>query len=55
MDAKLEGAILKAFKTESMLDVEIAKELFHGRLKVIDKALLGGADPFVLFQNRGVR
>ena len=50
MDVKLEEAILKAFKTEQMLDVEIAKEIFHGRLKAIDKALLGGADPFVLFK-----
>lgn len=53
MDAKLEGAILTAFKTGSMLDVEIAKEIFHGRLKLIDKVLLGGVDPFVLFQNTG--
>ena len=49
LDAKLEGAILKAFKTESMVDVEIAKELFHGRLKLVDKALLGGVDPLALF------
>jgi hypothetical protein len=49
MDVKLEGAILKAFKTGSMVDVEIAKELFHGRLKMIDKVLLGGVDPFALF------
>jgi hypothetical protein len=49
MDATLEKAIMKAFKTESMLDVEIAKEIFHGRLKEIDKSLLGGVDPFALF------
>jgi hypothetical protein len=49
MDAKLESAILKAFKTESMLDVEIAKEIFHDRLKLINKSLLGGVDPFALF------
>jgi hypothetical protein len=52
-DDKLERAIMKAFRTENMLDVEIAKELFHGRLKVMDKALLGGVDPLVLFKNRG--
>jgi hypothetical protein len=38
-----------------MLDVEIAKEMFHSRLKAIDKALLGGADPFVLFKNMSSR
>ena len=52
MDVKLEKAILKAFKTEQMLDVEIAKEIFHSRLKAIDAALLGGADPVMLFKNK---
>jgi hypothetical protein len=53
MDGKLEETILKAFKSEKMLDVEIAKELFHARVKAIDKALLGGIDPFLLFKNTG--
>jgi hypothetical protein len=52
-DDKLERAIMKAFKTANMLDVEIAKELFHSRLKVMDKALLRGVDPLVLFKNTG--
>ena len=55
MDAELERAIMKAFRTENMLDVEIAKELFHSRLKAIDRALLGGIDPLVLFSNSGCR
>lgn len=55
MDVKFEEAILKAFKTEQMLDVEIAKEIFHSRLKAIDKAELGGADPFMLFKNMSSR
>ena len=55
MDVKLEEAILKAFKTEQMLDVEIAKEIFHGRLKALDRTVLGGADPFVLFKNKNGR
>jgi hypothetical protein len=55
MDGKLEKAILKAFRTEEMLDVEIAKEIFHGRLKSMDKAVLGGVDPVLLFRNIGCR
>ncbi len=55
LDARLEEAIMKAFRTERMLDVEIAKELFHSRLKDMDRALLGGIDPLVLFQNTGSR
>ncbi len=51
MDGKLELAIMTAFKTETMLDVEIAKELFHVRLKAIGKDRLGGVDPETLFNN----
>jgi len=49
MDGELELAIMKAFRTETMLDVEIAKELFHVRLKAISKDRLGGIDPETLF------
>jgi len=55
MDGKLELAIMKAFRTETMLDVEIAKELFHGRLKAIGRDRLGGFDPEALFKNIGCR
>jgi hypothetical protein len=55
MDGKLELAIMKAFRTEKMLDVEIAKELFHVRLKVIGRDRLGGVDPETLFANIGCR
>lgn len=55
MDGKLEAAIMKAFRTEKMLDVEIAKELFHGRLKAMDRTVLGGIDPLLLFKNVGCR
>ena len=55
LDGKLEQAIMKAFRTEQMLDVEIAKELFHGRLKALDREQLGGADPVTLFRNIGCR
>ena len=54
MDGKLELAIMKAFRTETMLDVEIAKELFHGRLKAIGRDRLGGVDPETLFKNTGL-
>jgi len=50
LDGSLEQAIMKAFRTETMLDVEIAKELFHGRLKSVDRDRLGGVDPATLFQ-----
>ena len=49
LDGRLELAIMKAFRTEQMLDVEIAKELFHGRLKSIDPDRLGGVDPATIF------
>ncbi len=49
MDGKLELAIMQAFRTEKMLDVEIAKELFHGRLKEIGRDRLG-IDPVTLFK-----
>jgi hypothetical protein len=55
MDGKLEMAIMKAFRTESMVDVEIAKELFHVRLKAIGRDRLGGVDPETLFRNTGCR
>jgi hypothetical protein len=55
LDGKLELAVMKAFRTEKMLDVEIAKELFHGRLKVIGRDRLGGVDPETLFTNIGCR
>jgi len=55
LDGKLERALMKAFRTERMLDVEIAKELFHGRLKALDRVLLGGADPATLFRGVGCR
>jgi hypothetical protein len=50
LDAPLERALLKAFRTEEMVDVELAKELFHIRLKGVDSALLGGVDPVTLFE-----
>ena len=50
LDAPLERALMKAFRTENMVDVELAKELFHTRLKGIDPALLGGVDPVTLFE-----
>jgi hypothetical protein len=50
LDAPLERALMKAFRTENMVDVELAKELFHTRLKGVDTALLGGTDPFTLFE-----
>jgi hypothetical protein len=53
MDGKLELAIMKAFRTELMLDVELAKELFHGRLKALGSDRLGGIDPATLFKNGG--
>jgi hypothetical protein len=49
MDGKLELAIMTAFRTETMVDVEIAKELFHVRLKAIGRDRLGGVDPVNLF------
>ncbi len=55
MDGKLELAIMKAFRTEKMLDVEFAKELFHGRLRSLGSDRLGGVDPATLFQNVGCR
>ena len=55
MDGTLELAIMKAFRTETMVDVEIAKELFHVRLKVIGRERLGGVDPETLFTNAGCR
>ncbi len=55
MDDKLELAIMKAFRTEKMLDVELAKELFHGRLKALGTDRLGGVDPVTLFVNTGCR
>ncbi len=51
MDDKLELAIMKAFRTEKMLDVELAKELFHGRLKALGSDRLRGVDPATLFTN----
>ncbi len=51
MDDKLELAIMKAFRTEKMLDVELAKELFHGRLKALGSERLGGIDPTTLFMS----
>ena len=50
LDSPLERALLKAFRTEAMVDVELAKELFHSRLKGVDRALLGGVDPVTLFE-----
>ena len=50
LDAPLERALMKAFRTENMIDVELAKELFHTRLKGVDAALLGGTDPVTLFE-----
>jgi hypothetical protein len=50
LDAPLERALLKAFRTEEMVDVELAKELFHTRLKGVDLARLGGVDPVTLFE-----
>ena len=55
MDGTLELAIMKAFRTEKMLDVEIAKELFHVRLKAIGRDRLGGVDPETLFKKIGSR
>jgi hypothetical protein len=55
LDGTLEQAIMKAFRTEQMLDVEIAKELFHDRLKELDRERLGGVDPVMLFRNAGCR
>lgn len=55
LDGKLELAIMKAFRTEQMLDVEIAKEIFHGRLKGLDRDQLQGVDPVTLFRNIGCR
>jgi hypothetical protein len=55
LDGKLERAIMKAFRTEQMLDVEIAKELFHSKLKTLDPEQLGGADPVTMFRNIGCR
>jgi hypothetical protein len=55
MDGRLEKAIMRAFRTENMLDVEIAKEIFHGRLKVIDRSLLGDVDPALIFKSTGCR
>lgn len=55
LDARLEESFMKAFRTEQMLDVEIAKELFHSRLKVMDKTVLGGIDPLFLFKSTGCR
>jgi hypothetical protein len=50
LDAPLERALLKAFRTEEMVDVELAKELFHTRLKGVDSVRLGGVDPVTLFE-----
>ena len=55
MDGTLELAIMKAFRTETMVDVEIAKELFHVRLKAIGRERLGGVDPETLFTNARCR
>ena len=55
MDGTLELAIMKAFRTETMVDVEIAKELFHVRLKAIERERMGGVDPETLFKNAGCR
>ena len=55
LDGKLELAIMKAFRTGEMVDVEIAKELFHGRLKTLGQDRLGGVDPVTLFRNIGCR
>ncbi len=55
LDGKLELAIMKAFRTERMLDVELAKELFHGRLKALGSERLGGVDPATLFKGAGNR
>ncbi len=51
MDGELELAVMKAFRTEKMLDVELAKELFHGRLKALGRDRLGGVDPATLFKS----
>jgi hypothetical protein len=55
LDDRLEMAILKAFRTEGMLDVEIAKELFHSRLKALGRERLGGIDPVMVFRGTGCR
>ena len=55
MDPRLEAAILKAFRTENMVDTEIAKEVFHNRLKRLDQKALGGIDPVLLFKDAGGR
>lgn len=55
MDGKLELAIMRAFRTEKMLDVEIAKEIFHSRLKSFETPLPGGVDPHQLFRGIGKR
>ncbi len=55
MDDKLELAIMKAFRTETMLDVELAKELFHSRLKTLGSDRLEGVDPATLFTGIATR
>jgi hypothetical protein len=55
LEGTLEKAIMRAFRTEKMLDVEIAKEIFHGRLKVMDKSLLGDVDPVLIFKSTDSR
>jgi len=55
LEGKLERAVLKAFGSGKMLDVEIAKEIFHSRVREIDSSRLGGVDPAHIFKGISCR
>ena len=52
LDARLEQAIHKGFATDNMVDIELAKELFHARLRTLPRERLAGWDPNRIFTDK---
>lgn len=53
LDTKLEKAILAGYSTGGMVEIELAKELFHSRIKRLPKEMLQGTDPYSIFSEKG--
>lgn len=52
LDGALEKAIFKGFATDNMVDIELAKEMFHARLRSLPKEKLKGWDPHRVFEDK---
>lgn len=54
LDTRLEEAIARGYETENMVDIELAKELFHARLRRLPKEALRGWDAHTVFTDTTV-